>query len=708
MLKIIKDIKNLLLFNIMVLSKLNKSISYPELKQVDPADLSKEANLYQIELETTKIGKIDIIIALGNAKNTYEENNITYFPIYLVKSNKKVIQIGLYEIESTNLIEYTDEEGNLELEKINDPLIYTFVTRDMLKNLRLNPEKFISETEKEDKEEVDKEDLEDLEEGEVIENEEEKTFLKSNDVVISKTREKLFEEGVFVLTKGIPIPALLNEETKKSAKNEKENFAATSKSNWVELFMENNNYDIVDNEGGGDCLFATVRDAFSQIGQQTTVYKLRNKLSEEATDELFQRYKSQYDDAMISAEKDTQQIKQLEIAHKKLKDKYAASLDREEKRQLTEAGKKISDQRNRLINEKKISQQIAHEFEYMKSVHDLNGFKKIVRTCQFWGDTWSISTLERILNIKFILLSQEAHKHNDINNVLNCGQLNDDKLEKIGVFNPDYYIMVEYNGYHYKTIEYKNKKILTFKELPYDIKKLIVDKCLERNSGAFSIIPDFIEFKNELKGPIAEKHGFEELNESKIRNLYDDNIVFLFYSKSADKLPGKGAGEKIPADKLKDFAELAAIPEWRKKLSNFWVEPFMLDDHKWASVEHYYQASKFKNSAPEFYLSFSLDSGTELSKNPAMSKGAGGKTGKYLGKLIRPSEVKLDSDFFGESKRYKKEMYAAQYAKFSQNKDLKKLLLETKDAKLTHHSRGMNPVVFDELMLIRDQLKDKM
>lgn len=138
----------------MVLSKLNPDVSYPELKSVDANDFQKEANLYQITVQG-----IDIIIAIGTAKNTYDEKNILYFPIYLVKENDKVVQIGVYEIKASDYLIFLNDD-ELDIDRLDDPIMYSYVNKDWLLKTRVNPE-----SEKEDEDAVEEED-EDAVEGE--------------------------------------------------------------------------------------------------------------------------------------------------------------------------------------------------------------------------------------------------------------------------------------------------------------------------------------------------------------------------------------------------------------------------------------------------------------------------------------------------------------------------------------------------------------
>jgi hypothetical protein len=214
------------------------------------------------------------------------------------------------------------------------------------------------------------------------------------------------------------------------------------------------------------------------------------------------------------------------------------------------------------------------------------------------------------------------------------------------------------------------------------------------------------DFLKERLGNSFEYKSIDMPSDTSIINmsavgLYNPETVFLFYSKSSDKEPGKGAGEKINPEDVNQYVPLSKIKNWRKMLSNFWAEPFYLDGKTWQSVEHYYQASKFKGT-PEFYNQFSLDSGSDISKDPKLAKTAGGKTGKQKSIFIRPKDIKMDEGFYPN--RSKIEMYKAQHAKFTQNEKLMKVLKLTGDAKLVHHVRGSPPIVFDNLMYIRSKL----
>lgn len=122
-------------------------------------------------------------------------------------------------------------------------------------------------------------------------------------------------------------------------------------------------------------------------------------------------------------------------------------------------------------------------------------------------------------------------------------------------------------------------------------------------------------------------HEFIKTIPSIVETMYNNDIVFMFYSNSKDDIPGKGIREKMIIGEENKYIPLLET-NWRKKLSNFWVQPFKLDNKQWSSVEHYYQGSKFKKENPLFYHLFSIDSDSDICKDPNMAKMAGSKSGK--------------------------------------------------------------------------------
>lgn len=658
----------------MVKSLLNPSINYPEVRKLNEDDKNQDASIYE-----ANIYDIDVIIALGSENYSFINNNILYFPVYLVINDVVTAQIGIYEINSNKHSSILDEDGDIDINELGPLLLYSFVDKELIS---VDSNKTEAEAEAQADAQADADVDQDAEPS--VDQDAEPSTDQDADADVAPLYSPLLDQGA---TQSI---------------NERKAYKNVSSNSWIQKFMSNNNFGLIDNEGAGDCLFATIRDGLLKIGKKLSVEEMREMLAKEANEQLFQGYKTNYEMALSEVTATKIELKDLIKTHSNLKARLKMTKDRTEQMDIIKAAENISEQHKSLKYQLKYASDLLSEFRFMKGINNLDDFKSIIKTCEFWGETWSISTLERILNIKLILFSEENYIAKDKDNVLICGQLNDTVLQEIGVFNPDYYIMVDFMGAHYKLITYKDRGALIFKELPYDVKKLVTDKCLERLAGPYSLIPDFVEFMNQQNIRVPINDPPIELQS----DTYKGDTVFQFYSNSSDKpLPGKGAGETLGPEGSREYVELANIPEWRKKLSNFWVQPFELDGHKWSSVEHYYQASKFKENNPDFYLKFTIDKNTnsELSTNPIIAKAAGGRTGKYKTKMIRDKEITIDPNFY--SGNHEKYMEDAMRAKFSQNADLKKVLLATKSAKLQHFTRGNPPVIFDNLMRVRKELR---
>ncbi len=733
-------------YNTMLKSRIHPQVEYESKRMVHPEDCRVELSVYELN----GFDK-DFLVALGKPKYNFASKGVHYVPIYFVPSNTKndKVQIGVYEYEKDRSLEILDTDGDIDIDQLV-PIFYPFA-EEIVKNVKSNVQEFLSKSSasifepiKEGEEVIVTEEKEEEEEegdddDDVLNLSKKKT---GSVVAISQSQEKIdktLKKGVFTIDPNVAKLPILTEESKDDSEEIKQKFVSDSAHNlWIQEFMHNPYYDIHQVEANGDCFFATIRDAFKQIGHQITVSELRALLAKEVTEDIFQENRKLFLDLEGSIKEYEQEMERAKQGNLQLKKQYkiASTADREV---IRKESVKLLERSHELKELKESTQAMIDEsMGNLSNIRTFEQYRQHLMTTSYWADSWAISTLEKILNIKMIIFSELYYNEDAPHSVLNCGEANKD-LEKQGKFEPQYYIMTSYSGNHYNLISYKGKKILIFSEIPYDVKAMIVNKCIEKSAGIYYLIQEFRDYKVRLGiqadvgAPDVESDDEVEVDEDEPgqegvdsqrsrrgsidkHELYDSSIVFRFFTKSEKTaLPGKGTGEIIPKDKMMDYKDLKTIPDWRRKLDDTWIseEPAMeIGGHKYASVEHYYQASKFvypgsPKQNNDFALLFSIDSSSKIAKDVAIAKAAGGKSGKMKGSdkkdvILRPKDVTIDPNFY--EGRNKKERMTALMAKFGKIPEMTKLLKMTKRAKLVHYIAKQPPEIDVQLMEVRKRI----
>jgi predicted NAD-dependent protein-ADP-ribosyltransferase YbiA (DUF1768 family) len=696
----------------MVKSQLNTTVNYVERKTIDPEDIGYQSTMYMIDLYD-----IPRTIVLGKQKYTFSAKDIVFFPIYVIANEKIQAQIGVFEYTLSRFTQLIDSDGDIDIEKMGEPLLYEFATQKylsgFLENKKTSPISILEKPTKIEDSFSPKTPLS-YKQQEEDDDELDALTLKVKRTDLSTEKQKadsMIQKGIFEMDSDFRQPAMLKEEDEGDADQYKVEYKESSRNQWIEKFMKNNHYDLLDNEGRGDCFFAVIRDAFESIGQKTTVSKLRSLLSSHLTDEVFQENRQLYLDFETQKEEIKNKLNELKKANQLYKQRIDRLPEKADRAKLIEEVKVIKQTYDEKMKEYKDTQKMQEEYVgYMKNIDTLEKYRAYIQTSEYWADSWAISTLEVLLKIKMVIFSQEAYQERAFDNVLNCGDYSR-SLEKSQTFQPKFYIMTSYDGSHYQLITYKKKKIFGFSEVPYDVKILIVNKCLEKNAGSYYMIQDFRNFKSRLglDPEIGKPDESDEEDDDDVfpSHLYQRNTVFVFHAKSLNtSKPGKGSGEKIAASRQNEFLTLSKIKDWRKKLDDSWAStPFSVDGRRWASVDHYLQATKFKKGFPEMYRMFSLDQMSDLSRDVEMAKIVGDLSkSKY--KDMRPKGIKVDVDY--PLGRKDEERKTAIMAKFSQNEDLKQLLLSTKDAALKHTIRRKPAELDIALMEVRSKLREPM
>ena len=711
----------------MVLSEILKTakVEYEEYNQLDKKDKDHTSALYLVELRNNK----EYVIALGAPRMEHAEKGVVYYPIYLISAKNRIkAKIGVFEVETAKTISLVDDDGDIDLNKLGDPLLFSFATEDYLdkygsKNTpieeddepskmeeeQLNDEtKMIEEKEKlgpeeteEEEEDEEEDDIDQLKKGT---NDKDKN--KSQLTEIDKAQdERITYDTLFIKEDPLPSVSSWPTETREDSVKMKESFKKnkSTTSNWIVNFMKNREYKIHPVESNGDCFFATVRDAFAQIGYKTTVAKLRKMLSQEVTVELYENYKVIYEGISDEKKHADEEIQRLEKVNKELKTQSEKTNNAKQQQEIINEAIKTKQEYAIQKMQKGGADELLQEFGFMEHIHSIEDLKEYVQTPNYWITTWGISQLELLLSVKFIILEETE----DYDSVIRCTQANDDKVA-YSTWDPKYYIIVNYTTTHYELVSYKDKKIFLFGEVPYDMKVKVIKACIENNENIYyAKIPAFRQFRSELGIPEkseAEKSedakGEEEKNP---QHLFDPTLVISFHANSAkNALPGKIDGDTIPPKRMNEFAVLKNSNLWRRKLDDSWAEdPFTIKDDgtRWNSVAHYMLAVPFKESHPAVYADFSDDSKSDISKDLSKAKiSLAKKAGKHFD--VNKKTAPLDE---GVMETYRKD---ALRSKFDIKTDMGRMLQSTHFAKLVQFRKNTNPKPDITLMEVRAEGHD--
>ena len=734
----------------MVISRISTAVAYPELSRLEVGDVGHESDAYELE-----IMGMAVYIAMGRADFAFKrQHNIVFYPVYLIhKTSHDVIRkIAILEFSADD-VSYLNDTGGVNLDaRPFAPLLFAHVNEAVLEQsvadtaaaaeAMPNAQSLARKRKGKGKGAIDTP----AEIDKVVANTDAVVPANAPEVAAAAAVEDVSDDveddadadDVITGTGDVELPT----QTKELASMEKSQYAqhpkktstsasakASAKEPWIQTFMHNKNFGIVDNVGGTDSLFATIRDGLRSQGRDVSIEEMRTKLSDLATKELYAEYVGHFNKLATPFKRLRAEIREYDQKLAAIMERKTQSQDRGQRLSASELLKLESEhkdlraQRDELMTKTlHVQRAIESRYAYMKEARDYDRFKVILKTRTFIPDAWALRALERVYNINLIRLSAPRFESGDLDNVIICG---DELADAPGLgsamfkerYHPLLFIMTSVDEHgNYRLITYRAKGSLSFAEVPYDLRIHIITKCMEDAGGEYAFIP---QFKQQMvSAPTSAQQsmmhggggggggggGIKKTKSSgTAAGSHIDVPILQFYNRAGSEFPGRGAGEYMPASVEHLFVPLSKIPNWRRSLSNFAESPFILDGRTWFSVEHYYQGSKFRKQNRDFYMQFSLDSGSDIAKDPLIAKAAGSKSGTFKGRLYRPKAVAVDSDFFS-SGQSQQSVADAMEAKFRQNSDMKQILLATLNAQLYHFQRGEKPILFSNLMQIREKL----
>lgn len=419
----------------MVQSLINPDILFPETDEIDPEDVGYSA--MTCELAGEKEGHFTLV-AFGKLKYTFHDRGILYYPLYLLTKGWQIkAKIGVVEVPVKHLIRILDENKQIRLDLLEDPLLFAFANSEYLEHFRIPDNEAAATPPK-------------AADSEVVAAAAATATTDDDDDASESVRRarELLAHGVFRKNKKAAV-ATLPEETESENKALQHAFEEQNETDtvfWVQRFLKNGNYGLHTVVASADSLLRCICDAFEQLGRETTVAKLRALVALEATAKVFTSRREAFERAE--------------------KTKAGATLQAE----LTS----------------------GYAFQ---DVTSLQHFREFILTSRFRpDDAWALATLEKKLQMKLIILLEREFEGGDAHHVVHC-------FPTSSVRAPEHYVVLTRSGNTYGLVTYKNKtdtkSIFSFTELPWGLKQLVAQRCAEKSAAGFEGIAEFQDLASQ-------------------------------------------------------------------------------------------------------------------------------------------------------------------------------------------------------------------
>ena len=415
------------------------------------------------------------------------------------------------------------------------------------------------------------------------------------------------------------------------------------------------------------CLSMVLYKYLNQTEKETTAY-LNGILADHISASMFDTLKTMY--VILQEKQQSNKVRLKEVKQSLLENKKAIKNIHEqdvEFQTMMEDIKTFTMQSQHIQANQKYIKSLLKDKEYLQNIEDLQTFKEYIKSGEYVCEPWTIDIFERLMNIKIILLSK------DIPQWLVCSRQSPFP-HNMSLFNPMYYVVLEFVDNDYSIMQVNGVSLLTFQTLPLVIKDLVINRCLEQSEGLYANIPLFVKYKQFKLTKEQQQHLKEpvlDLEPDKDRLVISDTL-----KKHGN--PGTVPFERMEFEHLID-SQLVRDKQWREKLADNYMKSdarFKLGDRDWASVNHYVTAQQLKQRDPKKSDKLSLNTGSSLSKK------------------VIPYMLGDDNDRYG-----------AVFAKFSQNPQLKDMLLQTGDAELYMYIPGKPHIRLNSLEKVRDVIQ---